>query len=298
MNGVARAAHSYRLAPGDSFEVLFHFSGLAESDLYLIATGDQLSLEFTYQPDLDRTVIVRPDGRISLPRRGEILAAGLTTAQLRQNIEAQYLGLLRKPVINVDLKKFQFRAQQLRDVLDRERNGQSLSVLLAPDGRVALPLLHPVLAAGRSLDELEAELSAQYQQSFQNLRLSLMLENLAGNRVFVFGEVRTPGALVMGGPMTVVQALAHAGGALETGSLADVRVILPATSGKTEIRGVDLSSITNGDGLPGNILLPANASIYVPPTSLARVGRLVDQILRRIFLFNGVGIGINYELNK
>lgn len=298
MNGVARAAGSYRLTPGDSFAMLFHFSGLPESDHYLIATGDELSLEFIYQPDLNRNVVVRPDGRISLPRRDEIMAAGLTPAQLRHNIEAQYLGLLKKPVINIDLKKFQFRTQQLREALERERNGQSVRALLAPDGRVALPLLQPVMAAGLSLAELEAELNTQYQRSFQNLRLSLLLESVAGNRVFVFGEVRTPGALVMGGPMTVLQALAQAGGPLESGSLADVRLILPAASGQTDVRQIDLSEIATAGALNGDILLPANASIYVPPTGLTRVGRLVDQILRRVFLFNGVGMGITYEINR
>jgi protein involved in polysaccharide export with SLBB domain len=293
-NGISNNLSKYRLTPGDTVEVLFHFSGQPESNQYFIAIGDQLDINFVYHSSLNRSVMVRPDGRITLPRRGDIMASGLTPTELSQKITEQYAELLKRPIVNVDVKKFQFHSQEIRDVNDLTQRGQSKRTLISPDGRIALPLLSPILAAGKTIEQVTDEINNIYQESFHNLRVSLMLDNLAGNRVFVFGEIRTPGPIVMNGPMTVLQAVAQAGGPLDTGSLEEVRVVSADPSGQPRIRTVNLADIGDQDALSEDQWLPANATIYLPPTAIARAGRNVDQIIRRIFMFTGIGVGFNY----
>ena len=43
-----------------------------------------------------------------------------------------------------------------------------------------------------------------------------------------------------------------------------------------------------------DMVVPPNATVWVPPTQVARVGRFVDQVIRQIFLFNGTSISFNY----
>lgn len=77
------------------------------SNRYRIQQGDKLSIKFFNNPDLNETsLIVRPDGFISLQIINEIRAEGLTTAQLRANLEKAYDETLLTPLISVTLIDF------------------------------------------------------------------------------------------------------------------------------------------------------------------------------------------------
>jgi len=68
---------------------------------YRIQPGDQLDIKFFYNPELNETVLVRSDGKISLQIVDDIQAAGLTPAQLDQELTRLYAQELQKPVITV-----------------------------------------------------------------------------------------------------------------------------------------------------------------------------------------------------
>lgn len=74
-----------------------------ERGQYLIAPGDELEVKLFYVPDLNQTVTVRPDGRISLPLLGDVEAEGHTPAGLAQFVENAYGERLKRPqtVVNV-----------------------------------------------------------------------------------------------------------------------------------------------------------------------------------------------------
>jgi protein involved in polysaccharide export with SLBB domain len=73
---------------------------------YVIQPGDQLDIKFFYNPELNETVIVRPDGKISLQLVDEIVASGQTPAQLDQTLTEKYAQELRKPVVTVIVRSF------------------------------------------------------------------------------------------------------------------------------------------------------------------------------------------------
>jgi polysaccharide biosynthesis/export protein len=65
---------------------------------YVIATGDQITVRFYYNPQLDEDVTVRPDGNISLSLVGDMPANGKTPDQLSKEITDKYADYLTKPV--------------------------------------------------------------------------------------------------------------------------------------------------------------------------------------------------------
>ena len=74
---------------------------------YKIHKGDKLSIKFLYQPELsDAAIVVRPDGKISLPMVDEIRAEGLTAQQLKKQLEKVYREILLDPEINVSIIEF------------------------------------------------------------------------------------------------------------------------------------------------------------------------------------------------
>jgi polysaccharide export outer membrane protein len=73
---------------------------------YFIQPGDQLDIKFFYNPELNETVSVRPDGKISLQLVDDVQAAGLTPSQLDEFLTQKYSKELRKPVVTVIVTSF------------------------------------------------------------------------------------------------------------------------------------------------------------------------------------------------
>lgn len=74
---------------------------------YRIHKGDKLSIKFLYQPELsDASIVVRPDGKISLSMVDELLAEGLTVRELKTAIEKAYREILLDPEITVNVLEF------------------------------------------------------------------------------------------------------------------------------------------------------------------------------------------------
>jgi len=73
---------------------------------YLIQPGDQLDIKFFYNPEINETVTVRPDGKISLQLVDEVQAAGLKPSELDDELTKKYAKELKKPMITVIVKSF------------------------------------------------------------------------------------------------------------------------------------------------------------------------------------------------
>ena len=77
------------------------------NDSYRILSGDKLSIKFLYHPELNEpSVVVRPDGFITLLIVDEVMARGLTVAELKSSIEKAYSETLLKPVVSINLIEY------------------------------------------------------------------------------------------------------------------------------------------------------------------------------------------------
>ena len=82
-------------------------SAHASESSYVIRAGDDLQIKFFYTPELNEAVKVRPDGFISLQLVDEVRAAGLTPAQLDDDLTARYARSLDRPNLSVIVRSFQ-----------------------------------------------------------------------------------------------------------------------------------------------------------------------------------------------
>ncbi len=80
------------------------YKGVMED--YYLQPGDNLEIKFFYNPELNESVIIRPDGKISLQLIDEIQAAGLTPSQLDKLLTKKYSSQLKQSVLTVILKSF------------------------------------------------------------------------------------------------------------------------------------------------------------------------------------------------
>ncbi len=78
----------------------------AVPDNYILAPGDQIEITVFGEPDLTRTVSIKPDGVIALPLVNQVKASGKTAAQLETELTRLYSKFLRKPTISIIVRQF------------------------------------------------------------------------------------------------------------------------------------------------------------------------------------------------
>jgi len=100
----------------------------AKEQEYRIQAGDGLEVKFFYNPELNEQIIVRPDGRISLQLIGDLMAAGLTPAELTSLLVEKYSPELAQPKITIFLRSFAGN----KVFVDGEVNGPGLQDLTGP----------------------------------------------------------------------------------------------------------------------------------------------------------------------
>jgi polysaccharide biosynthesis/export protein len=88
---------------------------------YLIGPDDVLAVNVWKEPEISRSVPVRPDGKISLPLIGELVAGGRTTVELQDDIKGQLLKYVSHPAVTVIVE--QAKSQKFNIVGEVERPG-------------------------------------------------------------------------------------------------------------------------------------------------------------------------------
>ncbi len=167
------------------------------------------------------------------------------------------------------------------------------SVRVGPDGRVSPGLLPAVMAADRSGPELEAELAALYAPVLVRPEVQVALRQAAPMRVYVGGEVRTPGEYEMPGDIDALQAVVKAGGFTPTARRFEVVVIRRGPDGRPMMKTVDLRhAVTNAGGTDA-VPLRRFDIVYVPRTRVAEVGLFTQQYFNEALPFTS---GFSYVL--
>jgi polysaccharide biosynthesis/export protein len=78
----------------------------AQTGDYHVGAGDTLDLKFFYNPELNDSMQVRPDGKISLPLVGDVAVAGHTIPEVESNLKQLYSPTLARAEVNVAVKTF------------------------------------------------------------------------------------------------------------------------------------------------------------------------------------------------
>src|SRR5262245_16532030 len=93
---------------------------------------------------------------------------------------------------------------------------------IRPDGRIALEHVGEVEAAGLTPLELTTELESRFGRVLKHAKITVVVRDFAGRRVYVGGEVATPGVIELQGRMTVLEAILNSGGAKTSASMKSV----------------------------------------------------------------------------
>ena len=269
-------------------------SGAVGAEPYRIRNGDIIAVRFANNPELHMDAQVRSDGRISLALVGEVAATGLTLDELRTAISERYKGFIEQTRYGEVLKEGD--DLQIRFVYNPELN-QALTV--RSDGKISLPLIGEVQAAGVPPSDLRESLQAGYAKHIRNpdiallvggnvtkkifadpAFISLTLSRPADQEIFVGGEVESPKVVKFEGPITTLQAIMAAGGVRETGDLSKVVILRRGQFEQGEWIQTNLSTPLAGKNLQNDLALRSGDVVVVPRSGIAQVNLWVKQYIR------------------
>lgn len=136
-------------------------------------------------------------------------------------------------------------------------------LMIRPDGRFSFPLAGEVQAAGRTADEVRIQIEGELKKYIPEAVVTVIVEDFAGNRVYVVGQVNKPGMFVMNPELTILQALSLAGGSTPFAKLDNISVI--RGSGKAQkTLPFNYGQVVDGKKLDQNIQLQSGDVVVVP----------------------------------
>jgi protein involved in polysaccharide export with SLBB domain len=166
-------------------------------------------------------------------------------------------------------------------------------VIVGPDGRFTMTLIGSVQAAGRTVDDITAELEQRFSRDLRRPRVQVLIRGYGSQRIFVGGEVSNPGSYAMPRPVGILEGILMANGFRDTARTSEVVLIRRRSDNKPMLRTVDLTNFVAGteDDIP----LTGADIIFVPKSTIAEVDLFVEQFITRVVPFER---NFNYTLGS
>jgi len=285
--GHARTAHvpEYRLRVDDQLDMLYRITRDETRMPYRLNVGDSVRVESFTDPDLNRELMVQPDGMITVRLLGQVHAANRTVTQLGDVLEESYKKYYKLPSITVTPIHVNTQLDDLRNVVDRRygAGGQGANVRVAPDGTISLTAIGYVRAQGLTLSELRQEINERYREKIEGMEIIPVLSARAPRYIYVLGEVRSPGRFEMDEPTTALQALAMAGSWNVGANISQIVVFRRGDDWRLMATMIDLQGALRGKqpAPRGEIWLSDSDVIIVPKGRILEADDFISLVFTR-----------------
>jgi polysaccharide export outer membrane protein len=286
--GHERTPHvpEYRLRVDDILDMVYRLTREETPDPYRLEVGDEIQVESFTDPELNRVLIVQPDGTITLRLLGQVKATGHTVPQLRDRLEELYSKYYKVPTITVTPLKVNTKLEDLRAAVDRRygEGGQNRLAKITPEGTISLPAIGSVLAQGLTLTELQYELNERYRDAgIEGIEVIPVLTQRAPRFIYVVGEVGAPGRFELTGPTTLLQAIAMAGSWNVGANLKQVVVFRRGDDWRLMATMVNVHDALFGKRpcSPGEIWLNDSDVVIVPKSPILAADDLINLVFTR-----------------
>ena len=136
-------------------------------------------------------------------------------------------------------------------------------VTVRPDGKITLPVIGEMQAAGVGPVELQKQITAAAGRFLTDVNVAVVVRQINSRKVFVTGQVKTPGAHALNAPLTVMQALALAGGLLEYADEKNITILRVTADGTSSLK-FNYKDVAKGKNLAQNVVLKPGDTVVVP----------------------------------
>ena len=152
------------------------------------------------------------------------------------------------------------------------------TLIVRPDGRISVFPVGDVVAAGHTPRELEATLIDLLSASLKQPRVTVEVTKIAGNQVHVLGRVVNPGSFPAGPFLTVMQAIAAAGGFADDAARNSVLVFHRAGAREASVAVIAVDRMLKRGSLAADLPLSRFDIVYVPRNTIGNIGVFSQQL--------------------
>lgn len=282
-----RTPHELR----EALKVAYAQSGIIQGEPRVTVNVDFVNLD-RYE-ELSRDIVVRPDGQVRLPALEEdVRIAGLTVQEASETMaEAAAKVLINKPKVSLMI----FPAVDTNALADMSGARQ-----VRPDGKITIPRLGEIQAAGYSIDELKYAVAKASEGMIHNpLDPSVDLLKATGGRIYVGGEVNTPGVYPLEGAPSALQAVLMANGFNDRSRLNNVIVVRRNPNGKPYVFKTNIRTALREGHTENDLMLRPFDIVYVPKKTISKLNLYVEQYIEELVPFdNSMGVNAQYYMNE
>jgi len=281
--------------PFTSGEALKQFDAAPDPD-YRLGEGDAIAIQVWDHPDLSGSQIVGPDGAITVPVAGTLHVAGKTRDEATKAVRDAMLKYYAKLTVTVRVDRYVSNRVvvlgrvRLPGVMQFDAMPTLLEALaraggVAPDEKSNLT--HCAIVRGRDrVAWIDLRGLLQDANLTLNLRLRpndlVFIPDRGDLPIYVLGQVMKPGLVRWTSNLTLLDALAQAGGATRDAS-SSLEVISPSRGLRTTVVLEELQRGVKGH----NVILQGGDIVYVTTSGLADVGYVLEKLNPYSWIFLG-----------
>jgi polysaccharide export outer membrane protein len=152
-------------------------------------------------------------------------------------------------------------------VMFRREKDMSSEVVVRPDGRITIPLLDELQAAGLTPAQLRDSVTESAKRFVEEPAVTVIVKQINSRKVFITGQINRPGPYPLGDRMTVMQLIAMAGGVTEFAKKKDIVIIReagPKPGSRPMTFKFNYEDIQKLRNLSSNIELKTGDTVIVP----------------------------------
>ena len=251
-----------------SFLTIVMLSPCSFAEDYLIGRGDVLEVSVWGVPEMSRSVIVRPDGKITLPAVGDVLADKMPPTELSKAIASAMTKYIKQPVVTVSVQEIRnnrvyITGGSVARVFDMV-NQMSLLKMLSELGNLSGEDLRRAYLS-RNGEKIPVDIYALYYEGKLSEDVPLKAEDIifipsnTNNIVYVLGAVTHPQPIQYTEGMRVLDAILGAGGFTEFAKEDSVTIIKKS---KEKFK-IDLKKVLKGKDIKDNVALSPGDYVIV-----------------------------------
>jgi polysaccharide biosynthesis/export protein len=153
--------------------------------------------------------------------------------------------------------------QDVLDISVWKETELTRTVPVRPDGKISLPLLNDVQAAGLTPTQLANQITESLKKYVTNPQVTVIVSQINSQKIYILGEVTRAGAYPLLPDMTILQGLSSAGGFTQFANLKKI-YMFRTENGKQVKFPFNYKDVVNGKSIEENVLLKAGDTIVVP----------------------------------
>jgi len=239
--------------------------GTAVAGDYLIGEGDLLKISVWGVPELSVEVVVRPDGKITLPAAGDIVAAGIEPVALGTRLNGILKNFVKKPIVTVTVSQITNNRIYLSgggvkpEVVNLAGKTTLFRLLCGLENLENGDLRHAYVLRGKKVvrDDFHGLfINGEFDKDIElQANDIIFIPNNEQNKVYVVGAVNEPKYIIYREGMKVLDAVLEAGGLNEFAKESEIKIVRKNQADRAVEIKIKMSKILNGKDVAQNIQL-------------------------------------------